>query len=51
MDVDEFGQHISRSFNDDLEKVRNSVLTMGGLVKTEFRTECGQRSGPEGRAR
>ena len=36
MDVDEFGQHISRSFNDDLEKVRNSVLTMGGLVEQQF---------------
>jgi phosphate transport system protein len=36
MDVDEFGQHISRSFNDDLEKVRNSVLSMGGLVERQF---------------
>jgi len=36
MDVDEFGQHISRSFNEDLEKVRNSVLAMGGLVEQQF---------------
>jgi len=36
MDVEEFGHHISRSFNDDLEKVRNSVLTMGGLVEQQF---------------
>lgn len=36
MDVDEFGQHISRSFNEDLEKVRNSVLSMGGLVEQQF---------------
>jgi len=36
MDVEEFGHHISRSFNDDLEKVRNSVLAMGGLVEQQF---------------
>ena len=36
MDVDELGQHISRSFNDDLESVRNSVLSMGGLVEQQF---------------
>lgn len=36
MEADEFGQHISRSFNDDLEKVRNAVLSMGGLVEQQF---------------
>jgi phosphate transport system protein len=36
MDVEELGQHISRSFNDDLEKLRNSVLAMGGLVEQQF---------------
>jgi phosphate transport system protein len=36
MDADEFGQHISRSFNDDLEKIRNAVLSMGGLVEQQF---------------
>lgn len=36
MDADEFGQHISRSFNDDLEKLRNTVLSMGGLVEQQF---------------
>ena len=36
MDADEFGQHISRSFNDELEKLRNSVLAMGGLVEQQF---------------
>ena len=36
MDADEFGQHISRSFNDDLEKLRNAVLSMGGLVEQQF---------------
>lgn len=36
MDAEEFGQHISRSFNDDLEKIRNAVLSMGGLVEQQF---------------
>ncbi len=36
MDADEFGQHISRSFNDDLEKLRSAVLSMGGLVEQQF---------------
>jgi len=36
MEADEFGQHISRSFNDDLEKIRNAVLSMGGLVEQQF---------------
>lgn len=36
MEVEELGQHISRSFNEDLEKLRNSVLTMGGLVEQQF---------------
>ena len=36
MEVDEFGHHISRSFNDDLERVRSSVLSMGGLVEQQF---------------
>ena len=36
MDADEFGQHISRSFNDDLEKLRNAVLSMGGLVEQQL---------------
>lgn len=36
MDVEELGQHISRRYNEDLERVRNSVLTMGGLVEEQF---------------
>ena len=36
MEVEELGQHISRSFNEDLEKLRNSVLAMGGLVEQQF---------------
>jgi phosphate transport system protein len=28
--------HISRRFNKDLEELRNSVLTMGGLVETQL---------------
>lgn len=36
MEVEDLGQHISRRFNEDLESVRNSVLTMGGLVEEQF---------------
>lgn len=36
MEVEELGQHISRSFNEDLEKLRNSVLTMGGFVEQQL---------------
>jgi phosphate transport system protein len=36
MEVEDLGQHISRRFNEDLERVRNSVLTMGGLVEEQF---------------
>jgi phosphate transport system protein len=36
MEVEDLGQHISRRFNADLEHVRNSVLTMGGLVEEQF---------------
>lgn len=36
MEVEALGQHISRSFNEDLERLRNSVLTMGGLVEQQF---------------
>lgn len=36
MDVEDLSQHISRSFNEDLERLRNSVLQMGGLVEAQF---------------
>ncbi len=36
MEVEEFGQHISRRFNEDLEAVRASVLKMGGLVEAQL---------------
>ena len=36
MEVEELGQHISRSFNEELEQIRNSVLQMGGLVEEQF---------------
>ncbi|HEY8521798.1 MAG TPA: phosphate signaling complex protein PhoU [Gammaproteobacteria bacterium] len=36
MEVEEFGHHISRRFNEDLERVRNSVLAMGGLVEEQL---------------
>ncbi len=34
--VDNFGQHISRQFNDELENVRQRVLTMGGVVEEQI---------------
>lgn len=36
MEVEDLSQHISRRFNDDLEHVRNSILSMGGLVEEQF---------------
>lgn len=36
MEVEDLGHHISRRFNEDLERLRNSVLTMGGLVEEQF---------------
>ncbi len=41
MEVEDFGQHISRRFNEDLESVRNSVLAMGGLVEQQFDSAIG----------
>ncbi|HEU4618621.1 MAG TPA: phosphate signaling complex protein PhoU [Gammaproteobacteria bacterium] len=40
MEVEDLGHHISRRFNADLEHVRNSVLTMGGLVEEQFDRAC-----------
>jgi phosphate transport system protein len=36
MESAEFGQHISRRFNEDLERVRNRVLQMGGFVEEQL---------------
>jgi len=36
MELEQLGQHISRSFNEELEQIRNSVLQMGGLVEEQF---------------
>jgi phosphate transport system protein len=36
MEVEDLGHHISRRYNEDLEHVRNSVLTMGGLVAEQL---------------
>ncbi|MCW8982545.1 MAG: phosphate signaling complex protein PhoU, partial [Gammaproteobacteria bacterium] len=36
METGEFGQHISQQFNDELEDIRNRVLTMGGLVEKQL---------------
>ena len=36
MDTNELGRHISKRFNEELEQLRNSVLTMGGLVEQQL---------------
>jgi len=36
MDANDITDHISRRFNQDLEALRTSVLTMGGLVETQL---------------
>ena len=33
METSDLSHHISRRFNEDLEKVRTRVLAMGGLVE------------------
>ncbi len=35
MSNDEFAQHISRQFNDELEEVRSHLLAMGGMVEKQ----------------
>ena len=36
MEASNFTDHISRRFNKDIEDLRNTVLTMGGLVETQL---------------
>jgi len=36
METTEFSHHISRRFNEDLERIRNRVLAMGGLVEQQL---------------
>ena len=36
MQTSGFTDHISRSFNQDIENLRNQVLTMGGLVESQL---------------
>ena len=36
MDTADLSHHISRRFNEDLERLRNKVLTMGGFVEQQL---------------
>ncbi|MEO0995948.1 MAG: phosphate signaling complex protein PhoU [Pseudomonadota bacterium] len=36
MQTTDLGHHISRRFNNELEDLRNNVLTMGGMVETQL---------------
>jgi len=36
MEASNFSDHISRRFNKDIEDLRNTVLSMGGLVETQL---------------
>lgn len=36
MEPSKFSDHISRRFNQDIEDLRNTVLSMGGLVETQL---------------
>jgi phosphate transport system protein len=36
MEASKFSDHISRRFNQDIEELRNNVLSMGGLVETQL---------------
>ncbi len=36
MQASDFTDHISRSFNQDIEELRNKVLAMGGLVESQL---------------
>src|SRR3954465_5660285 len=36
METADLSHHISRRFNEDLERVRNKVLTMGGMVEQQL---------------
>ena len=36
MEASKFSDHISRRFNQDIEDLRNTVLSMGGLVETQL---------------
>jgi phosphate transport system protein len=36
MQASDFTDHISRSFNQDIEELRNQVLAMGGLVESQL---------------
>ena len=37
MDKNKIGQHISQQYNEELEDIRNRVLSMGGMVEQQIR--------------
>ena len=52
METADLTHHISRRFNEDLEKVRNQVLQMGGFVEQQLQkaiTRPGRGRQPVGR--
>ncbi len=40
MDTSTIGKHISQQFNEELEDIRNRVMTMGGLVERQMDLAC-----------
>ena len=43
METADLTHHISRRFNEDLEKVRNQVLQMGGFVEQQLHKRSEER--------
>ncbi len=41
MDTEQLSHHISSRFNEDLERIRASVLEMGGLVERQLAQALG----------
>jgi len=46
MEPADLGQHISRRFNEDMERVRTRVMQMGGFVEQQLQRERGEAVQP-----